>query len=419
MTRPKIVVAGWVLALLIGARGEAQQQGTCRPVLDRAGVMRSQAGGRRSFWSGGVWARCVGQTTTMYADSVAWFGDLNRMDFVGNVRFRDSTVILDAHRANYYPGDERIEAFENVFLVSRVTGSTLSGPRLTYWRATTFRPQSELFSTGRPTVEYRTPGDTAAEPYLIVGQRVRLRGQSTAWAGGDVTIRRSTVDAKGDSASLDVARDEGALIGHAEASGGAEETGYQISGRRIDFRLRAGSLVWVQARGSANTLSADWRVVGDTIEFLLANDLIQAGSAWGDSTLPQAVSVSQTIQADSLAIDAPNQLLTEVRGYGRARATAIDSLSARSDWMSGDTVIARFDSTATGNRHLSRLEAHSNAHAFYHVYNEEDRARPPAINYSRGRHITALFKPDQVLDRVDIVDAADGVYLEPVSGQQP
>lgn len=419
MTRPSVVLAGLVLALLVGGRGEAQQSGTCRPVLDRAGVMRSQAGGRRSFWSGGVWARCVGQTTTMYADSVAWFGDLNRMDFVGNVRFRDSTVNLDANRANYYPGEERIEAFENVFLLSRVTGSTLSGPRLTYWRATTFRPQSELFSTGRPTVEYRTPSDTAAEPYVIIGHRVRLRGQSTAWAGGDVTIRRSTIDAKGDSASLDVGRDEGALIGDAEASGGAEGTGYRISGRRIDFRLQDGSLTWVQARGTAGAQSSDWRVVGDTIEFQLANDLIQAGSAWGDSTLPQAVSVSQKIQADSLAIDAPDQALTEVRGYGRARATAIDSLMARSDWMSGDTVVARFDSTASGDRHLSRLEAHSNAHAFYHVYNQADRARPPAINYSRGRHITALFKPDQALDRVDIVDAADGVYLEPVGEKQP
>ncbi len=401
MTRLGMVAPPLLFALLLGGRG-------------------SQAGGLRSFWSGGVWARCAGQSTTMYADSVAWFGDLNRMDFVGSVRFRDSTVALDASRANYYPGEERIEAYENVFLVNRRTGSRLTGPRLTYWRAAAqLRPESELFSTGRPTVEYRTPSDTAAEPYIIVGQRVRLRGQATAWAAGSVTIKRSTIDAKSDSAMLDVDRDEGALIGHAEARGGDDSTGYRIGGQRLDFRLRGGSLTWVQARGAAEALSADWRVVGDTIEFRLANDLIQAGSAWGDSTLPRAISVSQTIEADSLAIDAPGQLLTEVRGYGGARATAIDSLNAQSDWMSGDTVIAHFDSTEAGARHLSRLEAHNNARALYHVYEDANRVRPPAINYARGRRITALFKANGSLDRVDIVEAADGVYLEPIGGRQP
>jgi lipopolysaccharide export system protein LptA len=356
----------------------------------------------------------------MYADSVAWFGDLNRMDFVGNVRFRDSTVSLDAQRANYFPGDERIESFGAVRLVNRVTGSTLTGPRLTYWRAGEgLRSESELFSSGRPNVEYHSPSDTAAEPYLIVGQRVRLRGQSLAWAAGNVTIQRSTIDARGDSATLDVDRGEGSLVGHAEASGGPDSSAYRIEGRRIDFRLTDGSITWVQARGLAEAESADWRVLGDTIEFVLANDLIQAGGAWGDSTVPRALSSTQTFEADSLVIDAPDQLLSEVRGYGRAKATSVDSLGARSDWMTGDTVVAQFDSGAVVGRHLARLEARSNARAFYYIHDQMDLSRPPAINYSRGRRITALFKEDGALDRVDVIEAADGVFLEPVGRRQP
>lgn len=397
----------------------AQQPRTCRPQLDRAGVMRSQAGGLRSFWSGGVWARCINQRTTMYADSVAWYGDLNRMDFVGQVQFRDSAVALDSDRANYFPGDERIEAYGNVQLVNRVTGSTLTGPRLTYWRAAEgLRESSELTSSGRPRVSYRSPSDTAAEPYIIVGERVRLRGESLAWAAGRVTIQRSTIDAKSDSAVLDVSVGEGALIGHAESSGGGGTTAYRISGRQIHFRMTSGSLRWVQAGGLADGQSAEWRVIGDTLEFVLANDLIQAGSAWGDSIVPRAVSATQNFEGDSLVIDAPDQVLSEVRGYGRAKATSTDSVGARADWMAGDTVIARFDSSEAGGRHLARLEARSNARALYHVFDQTNRTRPPAINYSRGHRITALFKADGVLNRVDVVEAADGIYLEPV-GRQP
>ncbi len=418
------IVRAGVLVMLLVAGGvhhaSGQQTGTCRPILDRAGVMRSEAGGLRSFWSGGVWARCRGQSTTMFADSVAWYGDLNRMDFVGSVRFRDSVVSLDADRANYFPRDERIEAFGRVRLVNQVTGSTLTGPRLTYWReAVGLRPQSELFSSGRPNVEYRTPSDTAAEPYQIVGDRVRLRGQHLAWAAGQVTITRSTLAAKGDSAALDVSVGTGALIGRAEASGGGDTASYRVEGRRIDFRLTGGSLTWVQARGLAEAQSADWRVVGDTIEFGLANDLIQGGSAWGDSVRPRAISVSQTIEGDSLAIDSPDQILTEVRGYGRAKASTIDSVASRTDWMEGDSVTARFEGAEDGSRHLARLEANQNARAFYHVFDPANPSNPPAINYSRGRRITALFKDDGGLDRVDVVDAADGIYLEPVARRQP
>lgn len=308
MTRAIVAAtAWWVVAWSVPAQA---QQGACRPVLDRATTMRSQAGGVRSFWSGGVWARCANQPTTMYADSVAWYGDLNRMDFVGRVAFQDSTVSLDAQRANYYPGDERIEAFGSVRLVNRVTGSVLTGPRLTYWRAAAgLRPFSELYSSGRPRVEYRTPADTSAEPYVIDGDRVRLRGAGLAFAAGTVTITRSTIDAKSDSAMLDVDRGLGALVGRAETAGGGDTARYRIGGDRLDFRLTGGSVSWVQAREGAEAQSADWRVLGDTIEFVLEDDLVQAGAAWGDSKQPQAISATQTIEADSLAIDAPDQIL--------------------------------------------------------------------------------------------------------------
>ena len=134
--------------------------------------------------------------------------------------------------------------------------------------------------------------------------------------------------------------------------------------------------------------SADWELLGDTIEFQLDNDLIQRGSAWGNGTRPQAVSADQTITADSLVFDLPNQVLNEVVAIGNGHATTKgDSLGQGSDWIAGDTVVASFGEQETG-RGLHTLVAHGNATSFYHIYVDSIEAAQPAINYARGRLIT-------------------------------
>ena len=120
------------------------------------------------------------------------------------------------------------------------------------------------------------------------------------------------------------------------------------------------------------------------------------------------------MSGDSLAVDLPDQILTEMRGFGNARATArADSTSIEVDWIAGDSVVARFDSTATGARTLSELRANGNARAFYQIFDEEDPDAPPGFNYSRGLKIVALFA-EETLQRVDVIGEADGIYLEPI-----
>ena len=405
-------------------RGTVWGQGdrTCRPELvSVGGIGRSfqVAGGVHQFANGGVFARCIGQSTTVHADSVAWYSERDRMDFTGSVRFGDSSVTLESDRASYYTKDERLEAFGNVRLVNLETGSVLTGPRLTYYRDVEgVRDTSEVFATGRPRVEYRGSVDTTGSPYVIVADRVRLKGEGGAWVGGSVTIDRDDFAARGDSARLDADAGRGFLVGNAEAAG-RDSASYVLRGRRIAFRLDANRLRWLQAQQEAEATSNDWQLTGDTIEFVLANDLIQRGAAWGDSIRPEAVSLQQTITADSLAIDAPDQVLTEVRGIGDGLArTRPDSGTVAEDWLAGDTVVARFDSTDSGGRTLAWLLAIGEARAFYHVYEDSTRTGLPAINYARGRRITVTFRND-LLERVDIVDAADGVYLEPPGVKRP
>lgn len=424
MTRRVAVLLALSAAPAVSRTALAQAPRTCRIELVEAREGRQvDLGGGRVHWfgRGGVFARCIGQSTTLRADSAAWYSELSRADFVGTVRFEDSTAALDASRASYYTADERLEAFGTVRLVNRETGSVLQGSHLSYRRAAAgVRDTTELYATQRPTVEYRAPGDTAAPPYVIVGDRVRLRGSTLAWAGGSVTIEREGFAARSDSAALDTGVGEGLLVGHAEAAGG-DASGYTITGRRIAYRLADNRLTWVQAQQEATATSAEWHVVGDTVEFQLAHDLIQSGAAWSRTAHARATSTRYTIVADSLAIDTPDQVLTEVRGFRGARAlstielpadSAADSLRASYDWMEGDTVVARFGDTSSGGRALVLLEARGAARAFYHIFDATTATGPPAINYSRGERIVARFG-DETLETVHVVGAADGVYLEP------
>ena len=401
-----------------------QSNQDCLYRLDHAPfVSRQETAGDevRVYAGGGVRWSCVRPVGTRDSvtvwrggsDSLAQYVGRGRADFVGNAWFRDSTVELTAERATYFERDDRLEANGNVVLRNLETGSELRGPTLTYWRAVPgVRDTPELYATRRPLVEYRAAESQTPEPYLIRAERVRLKGENEAWAGGAVTIDRTDFSAKGDSTVLDLGVGRGVLIGHAEA-GGADSASYKIRGRRIAFRLTDDELDWVQAQGVADATSAEWRIVGDTIEFSVAEDMIQFGQVWGDSTQSRAMSEKFTLTADSMAIDTPDQILTEVRGFGTAKATSKpDSLDTEADWMAGDTLVVRFDSTETGARAIAELIAAGHAQAFYRIYDEEDSTAAPAINYSRGLRIVAQFIGEAV-DRVDVVGEADGIYLEP------
>ena len=77
----------------------------------------------------------------------------------------------------------------------------MTGPALDYYReAKGVRDTLVMYSTGRPRIEYHPePGAKPGEPYIIVADRVRLKGSDRLWAGGKVTIDRSDFSARGDS----------------------------------------------------------------------------------------------------------------------------------------------------------------------------------------------------------------------------
>jgi len=398
----------------------------CKVIIDSVGRQARQVEVRRGetnvFAGGGVLAHCEGTGSTLAADSVAWFAGTGRFDMIGlanQVHIRDTAITLDARFASYYLRQERLEAHNRVVAVNRSTGSVLRGPNLTYYRAVKgVRDTLEMYATGRPTIEYRDRPDSG-EPYVIVADRVRFKGNDRMWGAGQVTIDRSDFAARGDSMQLDQAAGFGVLVGKPRVEGKGTRS-YKLTGTRIELGLRGREVRQVKALGNGVATGSDWRLTADTIHLHIDRKKLQQAFAWGprDSTHARAVSTLQTIRADSLALDLPDEVLTEARGFGHALSTSKkDSTAAASvDWIAGDSLTARWaqepDPGGAGQpkSKLHRLISRGSARSLTHHYNQRDSL--PSLNYSRGAMIDVLLKADRV-DSVFVTGGANGVQLEP------
>jgi hypothetical protein len=389
--------------------------------VDRQGAVNETPAGTNYFAGGNVRLSCRGTQITMKSDSVAAYAG-NVVQFIGHVEYRDSTLSMDADRGTYYKVGERWEARGNVETRNLVTGSTLVGPSLDYYRVLKgVRDTLEMFAVGRPTINYvesDSSGGRKLEPYVIVADRVRFKGNDRIWAGGKVTIDRSDFAARSDSMRLDTGLgSDGTLLGGEPVLHGVGADSFRLTGKRIDLALQQRELNKVAAKGQGHAVNRDWDLTADTIAIDLKTRKIERTLAWGTGTRPYAVSTSYAMRADSLALDSPGQLLQEVRGYRKAwLGGTVDSVTKERDWMKGDTVIAHFtpsDSAGKKRAVLSRIEARAAAQS-YHLDANGKAPRRPSINYARGDAIVVTMKntPNGGVDRVDIHGKVDGIQLE-------
>src|SRR2546429_4399243 len=84
----------------------------CQVAIDTVGHYGRQVevrpGETNLFAGGGVRAHCQGTTSTLAADSVAWYAGVGRFDMLGGVHIRDTAITLDAITASYYLRQERL-----------------------------------------------------------------------------------------------------------------------------------------------------------------------------------------------------------------------------------------------------------------------------------------------------------------------
>lgn len=426
MTRAGVVllVMTWTAP---GTPLEAQSD-RCFFQVERVGRQGAQepttTGSFNYFAGGGVRLVCRNTGVSMESDSVAYYNGGEYTNFIGNVRYVDSTVTMTAARGIYYKAGERWEARDSVHLVNRTNGSTLTGPSLDYYRAVTgVRAVAEMVAVGRPDIRYFATDSAGQreEPYRIEADRVRMRGDDQMWAAGSVMIDRSDFAGRSDSLRLDTgAGNDGTMIGGPPELRGLGADPYRLKGARIDLTLDENDdLTFVVAKDSARAVNDEWDLVADTIALDIENDALEQMLAWGTAIRPEASSTDYLIRADSLALDTPGRELRELRSYGTAwLGSAPDSVTGERNWMAGDTVFATFrerDPADTAKAALERLEARGRARSFRQVHDEGSTCPTPSLNYVRGDTIVVHMKPppDEEVDRVNVIGQVDGVQLEP------
>ena len=423
------------LALLLlaatAAQLAAQDTKKCRFRVNFVGDSGRQVPaiqGSDYFAGGGVIIVCEGTSISMRSDSVAAYGGASVVQFIGNVHYKDSTVTMDADNGTYYKAGERWEARGKVHTVNLATGSTMDGPSLDYLRAVKgVRDTVETYSIGRPTIRY-IPKDTTggkAEPYVIVGDRVRQKGENQVWAGGKVTIDRSDLSARGDSLWLRTGKDgQGSMIGSQPTLKGFGKDTFDLVGQRIDFTLDEKDLTGIIAIDSAHAVTGDVDLTGDTVAIALKEKKAELTRAWGRTRRPVGLAGDYELRGDSLAIDTPKGVLSEVRAFFRAWAgTKPDSGTGERDWVAGDTVIVSFvetDSAGTKKTKVRQLEAMDSARSFYRAIEKgkaADSAKKsqPSLNYARADRIVVRMATsgDEGMERVDLFGHVDGIQLEP------
>ena len=129
----------------------------------------------------------------------------------------------------------------------------------TPWRCTP--PAGRRSNTSPPT-----RGGKPAEPYVIVGDRVRFKGDDRIFAGGKVTVDRSDFASRSDSLRLDTgAGSDGTLLGGKPMLRGIGADSFSITGNRVDLKLDRRELTYLLAKGNGRAISKEWDLVADTI----------------------------------------------------------------------------------------------------------------------------------------------------------
>jgi hypothetical protein len=251
----------------------------------------------------------------------------------------------------------------------------------------------------------------------VVANTITMQGDSLVYASGRVEITRPDLVATGDSAFMDSGTDFARLMREPQVQGKGSRA-FTLTGGVIDVYSRNRQVERVVATPKGHALSKDLELVADSIDLRMQANQLQRAMAWGQGRA-HAVSPEREIIADSIDAIMPGQRIREVRALRNAYAESNpDSgvVSTQRDWMSGDTIVAHFDSlvsTDTASKpKIREIVSEGDARSFYQMKNSKGPRTEPTVNYVRGRIIDIIFETGRVAT-VTVTDKATGVLIEP------
>lgn len=388
----------------------------------RATITQLPGGVTNTFSGGGIVARCIGQGNLLTADSAEYYEAEGRLYLVGNVRYTEPRATVTSRTMTYYQAVDHLHAEGDVVAVM-ANGSVLRGPIVDYYRRTPQRPLARLVAPSRPRVTLvqkdTTGRGNAPDTAHVVANQIVMEGDSLVYASLRVEITRPDLTAKGDSAFLDTGRDFARLMGTPSVEGKGQRP-FTLTGGIIDLFSRSRQLERVVATPNGHARSQDLELLADTIDLRLQANQLQRAIAWGTKQA-HAVSPEREIVADSIDAIMPGQRVREVRAVGTAFANSEpDSgfVTTERDWLSGDTIVARFDSVVTGDStsrpQVREIVASGSARSYYQLKNSKGAATQPSVNYVRGRIIEIDFE-NKRMATVTVTDQATGILIEPAT----
>lgn len=383
------------------------------------------------------------------ADSAVSYKASDMVQLIGRVRFDDPERRLNARSAEYFSGSGRLQAHGGASLLQKEDSSLVTGDDMTYLREGPGRATASLDVVGdRPTARLRlqakdgarAPGrDSAAAPYDIVADRIRIEGESYFRARGRVEITRDSLRAYADSVEYDEVA--GTLRLMSSASMTIE--GRELSGSTITAAFEGNDVREVEAKERGQLTGSDVSLRAPVVRVYFEDGAMgrvvavdptpPSAASSAERPRPTASAESFVIVADSLDVLAPGEALDRIHAAGRARAesTARDSLNAadtpplaRSDWMEGDTIDARFErdsavavaDSAGAETRLRSLAANGKARSLYRMpASDSARARGetrPAIHYVTAQAITLQMEEGEV-HHMEVTGKTEGVHAEP------
>lgn len=409
----------------LAAQGVRAPSGKCalNVKFDRVTGIKLPSGQSNSFLGGNVVATCPNQRIVLRSDSLEVYGDEGRYYFVGHVDYSEPRLKLRSDYLTYFQRDERLLAFLNVD-ARLPSGSTLKGNQLEYLRAVPrVRPRQQGTAVGRPTITLveRDAQGKAQPPVTITGNTVYLQGDSTVAASGEVVVVRPELTATGDSLYLDGST--GLLrIMRTPKITGTRGRPFTLVGETIDLHSRRRKLERVLAQSHAEATSEDLRLTSDTIDLRIVDDQLQRAYVWG-SARARATSPTQSIVSDSIEVVMPGQKVRAMHAIRSASAEGLPDTTrfrtTEKDRLTGDTIIALFDSVASRDTaakpRIRELRAVGHATSLQHLASGDSSCHLPSINYLRARVIVAQFDSTGVKNvrARDTTNLAPGVFLEP------
>ena len=423
-----LTVAIAMVASPLAAQIGPPPSGRCRFELDQlpnthSYLIKLPSGQYNTYIGGGVVARCPTQSLVLRSDSLEAYGDEGRYFFIGHVDYTEPRLTLKSDFLTYFQREERLLALINVD-ATLPSGSNLKGPQLEFWRAIPRVREQHATAIGRPTISV-VEKDSAGRPQppvTVTGNNVWLVSDSVVASAGQVVVVRPELTASGDSLFLDGGTGLLRMMRTPRVVG-TKGRPFTLVGETIDVLSKQRKLDRVLAKLKAEAVSRDVNLKSDTIDLRIIGDELQRAIAWGKSRA-RAVSTTQSILADSIDVLMPSQRLQEMHAVGHSVAEgAADTTrfhTPERDRLTGDTIVAHFDSSAsqlrdtTSKPRIRLLVAKGKATSLQHLPPRDTTLRTPAVVYVVGREIQVDFD-SSVVQRVVVKDQdlASGLYLEP------